>query len=49
VGIHYIKDVPDDFNNWVVENTERAKGWKSQPYFIRDNFKGGDIAKGLNL
>ena len=39
--------VPPEFNNWVDENTERGKGWKSQPYFIRDNFKNGRIEQGL--
>lgn len=44
-----IKDVPDNFKNWIKDNAEKAKGWKSQPYFIRDNFKGGNISGGLNI
>lgn len=37
------------FTDWVKENEERAKGWASQPYFIRDNFKEGKISGGLKL
>ncbi len=29
--------VPDKLNQWVADNKERAKGWNSLPYFIRDN------------
>ena len=49
VGIHYIKDMPNDFTNWVSDNTELVQGWKSVPYFIRDNFKDGNITKGLKF
>lgn len=42
-----IKDVPDSFKNWIEENTEKQKSWKSTPYFIQDNFVDGDIEKGL--
>ena len=44
-----IKTVPSNFNTWVKDNAERSKGWKSQPYFIRDNFKNGVISGGLKL
>lgn len=44
-----ITDVPDGFKQWVKNNAERAQGWKSQPYFIRDNFKGGNIAGGMKI
>lgn len=42
-----VTDLPDGFKEWVKENTERQAGWKSTPYFIKDNFVGGDLAKGL--
>jgi hypothetical protein len=42
-----IKDVPDSFKNWIEENAEKQKNWKSTPYFVRDNFIEGDIEKGL--
>lgn len=32
-----VKDVPDNFNEWIDGNRERAKGWSSMPYFVRDN------------
>ena len=44
-----VTDVPDNFKEWVKDNAEKSKGWKSQPFFIRDNFKGGIIANGLSL
>lgn len=44
-----VKDVPDNFKEWVDENKDASKNWSSQPYFIRDNFKGGTIAGGLNI
>jgi hypothetical protein len=44
-----ITDVPDGFKVWVTDNKERAKGWKSQPLFIRNNFNNGRIDGGLKL
>lgn len=44
-----ISNVPSGFNDWIGKNTDRVKGWKSTPYFIKDNFKGGDITKGLKI
>ena len=32
-----VKDVPGEFNTWVDNNRERAKGWSNMPYFVRDN------------
>lgn len=32
-----VNSVPDGFNTWVKDNRERAKKWKSQPYFVKDN------------
>lgn len=34
-----VKDMPKGFSDWVDANIERAKGWKSLPYFIRDNME----------
>lgn len=42
-----VSDVPDGFKKWCVDNAERVKNWKSTPYWIRDNFKQGDLSKGL--
>lgn len=38
---------PQSFTDYVAEIAERAKGWKSMPYYIRDNFVGGKIEGGL--
>lgn len=34
---NYVSDVPADFNGWIDQNKERAKGWSSMPYFAKDN------------
>lgn len=44
-----VTDVPEGFKKWVENNAERSAGWKSQPYFIRDNYRGGTIAGGLKF
>lgn len=44
-----VTDVPDSFKVWVKDHIEAQKGWSSTPYFIRDNFKNGDLSKGLKL
>lgn len=44
-----VTDLPEGFKKWVENNAERSAGWKSQPYFIRDNYKGGTIAGGLKF
>lgn len=43
-----VTDVPAGFTAHVKAIAERSKGWKSMPYYIRDNFKGGTIAGGLS-
>lgn len=42
-----ITDVPDGFKEWVNENMEASKDWKSTPYFVKDNFVDGELEKGL--
>lgn len=44
-----VTDVPENFKQWVSANIERSQNWTSQPYFIRDNFKGGNMAGGLKF
>jgi hypothetical protein len=44
-----VVDVPDGFKEWVAENMEASAGWVSTPYFIKDNFVDGDLAKGLKI
>lgn len=36
-SVNTVGDVPEQFNTWVEDNKERAKGWSSMPYFIRQN------------
>jgi hypothetical protein len=42
-------DVPDGFKDWVKDHIEAQKKWASIPYFIRDNFKNGNLSDGLKL
>lgn len=43
-----VTDVPAGFKAHIEAIAERSKGWKSMPFYIRDNFKGGTIAGGLS-
>lgn len=43
-----VNNVPEAFSRFIDTIAEQSKGWKSQPYWIRDNFKGGTIAGGLS-
>lgn len=42
-----VTDVPEGFKSWAEENAEAQNGWAATPYFIKDNFVAGDLAKGL--
>lgn len=42
-----VADVPDGFKAWVKDHVEAQKGWASTPYFIKDNFVDGSLAKGI--
>ncbi|MFA6974004.1 MAG: hypothetical protein WC238_04695 [Parcubacteria group bacterium] len=49
VSPNTIWDTPKGFNNWVEKNMKRSEGWKSQPYWVKDNFKGGTLRGGLQI
>lgn len=34
-----VTQMPKQFNEWIDNNKERAKGWASMPYFVRQNPK----------
>ena len=42
-----VEKMPKEFNKWMKDNQERIENATSMPYFIKDNFKDGDPAKGL--
>lgn len=44
-----ITDMPSSYNKWIKENTERLINASSTPYFIRDNYRYGNISKGLKF
>ena len=38
-SVNTVKDVPEAFKSWIENNQERAKGWQTMPYFVKDNAK----------
>ena len=42
-----IDKMPKEFDKWMKDNETRIANAKTMPYFIKDNFKNGDPAKGL--
>lgn len=42
-----VEKMPKEFNKWMKDNQTRIENATSMPYFIKDNFKDGDPAKGL--
>jgi hypothetical protein len=44
-----VTDMPDGFKDWVAENQQKQSNWGATPYFIKDNFKGGLLSKGLTF
>ncbi len=47
VSKNHVASVPSGFTKWIKKNEKRILAAKSKPYFIRDNFIGGDIRNGL--
>ncbi|HEV7379364.1 MAG TPA: hypothetical protein VGN64_06195 [Dyadobacter sp.] len=48
-SINEIKQMPAGFVSWIKDNKQRLLSSRNQPYFVRDNFKGGTVAGGLSL
>lgn len=44
-----VKELPNNFKNWVKKNSERIAGARKAPYFLSDNFTKSDIKKGLSV
>lgn len=36
-SVNRVADVPERFREWIDNNKERAKGWATMPYFVRQN------------
>ena len=34
---NYVGDVPNNYKQWVTDNKDRFKNWKTKPYFIEGN------------
>lgn len=44
-----VVDVPDGFKEWVQDHIKAQERWATTPYFIKDNFKNGNLANGLKI
>lgn len=44
-----VRSMPAGYSQWMTANNDRILTAKSIPYFIRDNYKGGDVGKGLRF
>lgn len=42
-----VTEPPKAFTDWVADNADRLKAGKQMPYFIADNYVGGDPTKGM--
>ncbi len=49
VSKNQVSDLPDGYKNWIDANKERAKNAATTPYFIQDNYKYGNLEKGLRV
>jgi len=36
---NYVGDVPKEYKQWLTDNKDRFKNWKTKPYFIEENKK----------
>lgn len=48
-SVNEVKKPHEGFQNWIEDNKKRLLTAKSQPFFVRDNFKSGSVAKGLKV
>lgn len=48
-SVNKVTDVPIGFKNFIEQNSGRISGWKNTPYWVRDNFKNGNVTKGLGI
>lgn len=46
---YHVDKMNKGWNDWIKDNRKRILTAKTKPYFIEDNFKDGDITKGLRF
>ena len=49
-SVNTVRDVPDNFKKWIDDNSKRievAQKRGTLPYFLKDNYKDGDVSKGF--
>ena len=44
---NYVAEVPNNYKQWVTDNKDRFKNWKTKPYFIEANRNDKDILQKL--
>lgn len=42
---HQVKDIPKRAKQYIKDHAEQIKGWKNEPYFIRDNREWWDLER----
>lgn len=47
VSKRLVNSMPVGYDRWIRENKHRAKGARTIPYFIQDNYRYGNVDKGL--
>lgn len=47
VKIDYVKSIPEAATRYIENNADKIATYKNQPYWVKDNFEGGDILNGL--
>lgn len=49
ISTNQVADLPDGYKKWIDENKDRAMNAATTPYFIQDNYKYGNLEKGLRV
>jgi hypothetical protein len=45
----HVTEIPESMKTYIADNRAKIKGWKTQPFWVQDNFKAGRIEKGLKI
>lgn len=46
-SVNAVTKVPDSFTKFINDNKKRIANYKSQPFYVKNNFVDGDVLKGL--
>jgi hypothetical protein len=48
-SVNEVTTMPEDWRKWMKENQKRLLTAKNPPYWVLDNFKQGNVSKGLKI